>query len=153
MLRAVERALGPDLSSLVTHLLPFAQQMLRRYGEFYPFGATMDVNGAIAATGAYSSSDDHSESQRVLDLLIEGMALDAQAGRIRAAGACVDVHTIPAGETTGRDAICLKLARVNGEALDVYVPYSRRWLRGVHYDDAYSMAGTLTLGCLETHES
>jgi hypothetical protein len=119
--------------------------MLRRYGEFYPFGATMDANRAIAATEAYPSSDDHPESQRVLDLLIEGMTLDAQAGRIRAAGVCVDVRTIPPGTAAKRDAICLKLARVNGETFDVYVPYSRRWLRGVHYDDAYALAGTLTL--------
>lgn len=145
MLSAVERTLGPDLTSLSRHLLPFAQQMLRRYGEFYPFAATMDANGAIAAAEAYPSGDDHPESQRVLDLLIDGLTLDAETGRIRAAGVCVDVLTIPAGETAKRDAICLKLAQVNGETFDVYVPYSRRWLRGVHYDDAYALAGTLTL--------
>jgi hypothetical protein len=145
MLSAVERTLGPDLTSLSRHLLPFAQQMLRRYGEFYPFGATMDANGAIGAAAAYTSGGEHPESQRVLDLLIDGLTLDAQAGRIRAAGVCVDVLTIPAGETAKRDAICLKLAQVNGATVDVYVPYRKRRFRGVKYDEPYAAAGTLTL--------
>jgi hypothetical protein len=142
----VERDLGPDLSALLTHLLPFARQLLERYGEFYPFGASMDANAAITATSAHPSSDDHPESQRVLDLLVDGVTLDARAGRIRAAGVCVDVRTIPPGETAKRDAIWLKLACVNGETVDVYVPYRKRRFRGIKYDEPYAASGTLTLG-------
>ena len=35
----------PDLDALMSALLPFAQRMLSKHGEFYPFGAAIDREG------------------------------------------------------------------------------------------------------------
>jgi len=39
----------PDLDQLLNAVLPFAQQMLSKHGEFFPFGASMTIDGEIIA--------------------------------------------------------------------------------------------------------
>jgi hypothetical protein len=38
-----------DLDQLLNTLIPFAQQMLSKYGELFPFGFAMTANGKIEA--------------------------------------------------------------------------------------------------------
>jgi hypothetical protein len=42
----------PELDELLDTLLPFAQQMLQKHGEFFPFGAAMTSSGEIRHVGA-----------------------------------------------------------------------------------------------------
>jgi hypothetical protein len=37
-----------DFTKLTSTLVPFAQEMLGKHSEFYPFAATMDKNGNLA---------------------------------------------------------------------------------------------------------
>lgn len=46
-------------------------------------------------------------------------------GSILAAGVCLDMYVVPPGQQDQTDAICTRLAHVSGEALEVFVPYSR----------------------------
>ena len=46
-----------DLDNLLNSLLPFAQQMLKRYGEFYPFARVLTAEGEIAAVAAYTGDE------------------------------------------------------------------------------------------------
>jgi hypothetical protein len=39
----------PDLDELLNALLPFAQQLLSKHGEFYPFRSAMTTDGEIEA--------------------------------------------------------------------------------------------------------
>ena len=43
-----------DFNALLEAVVPFAQAMLRRYGEFFPFGATMRSDGEIQQAAAQS---------------------------------------------------------------------------------------------------
>lgn len=47
----------PDLNALLETALPFAQQMLEEHGDFYPFGATMKVDGKIDQTAASTGEE------------------------------------------------------------------------------------------------
>jgi len=126
----------PDLDELHNFLLPFAQEMLAKYGEFYPFGASMGVNGAISAEAAYDGSE-HPPSQHMIDLITQGFYEKAMNGVIRAAGICYDVRTLPPGEVKKSDAICISLEHRSGDAVDILVPYKKKWLRKVVYGELF----------------
>jgi len=111
----------PDLDELHNFLLPFAQEMLAKYGEFYPFGA----------------SSEHPPSQHMIDLITQGFYEKAMNGVIRAAGICYDVRTLPPGEVKKSDAICISLEHRSGDAVDILVPYKKKWLRKVVYGELF----------------
>jgi hypothetical protein len=91
----------PDLDQLLNSLIPFAQQMLSKRGEFFPFGSAMTTDGKIEAHAAYDGNE-QPPSQQLIDLLTQGFRQQASSRRIRAAAICYDVRTIPPGQTDRR---------------------------------------------------
>src|SRR5215211_3824043 len=71
-----------DLEELLNALLPFAQEMLTKHGEFYPFGASVDAKGEIAVQAA-DSCEENAASEKVIDMLVAGMRDEARRGEIR----------------------------------------------------------------------
>jgi hypothetical protein len=130
----------PDLEELLNFLVPFAQQMLAKHGEFFPFAATMGVDGKIAPAAAHTGSE-QPPSQEVIDLLLAGFRRQAARGEIRAAGLCVDVRTVPPGETEKVDAICTRLEHREGDAVHVFLPYRKGWLGRVKYGELFAGRG------------
>lgn len=130
-----------DLDALLNVLLPLAEETLERHGEFYPFGAGMGKNGEISQVAGYPGGE-HPESQEVLRLLVGGLKAQAQDGGLRAAGICLDVRTIPPGEVDKVDAVCTRLEHVDGEAIEVFLPYRKGLLGGIDYGDLFAREGT-----------
>jgi len=130
----------PDLDQLFNEALPFAQEMLAKHGEFYPFAVSMTSEGEVVHVGA-DTGDDNPSSPEVIDLLAGGLREQANRRGIRAAALCVDVRTIPPGETEKRDAICARLEHANGETVDVFVPYRKGWLGKPKYGDLFAAQG------------
>ena len=83
-----------DLDELVNVLLPFAQDMLAKHGEFYPFGVSMNTDGQIAMVAGHDG-DGHSESKGLIDLMIKGLRDQAKQGELTATGICMDIRVIP----------------------------------------------------------
>lgn len=129
----------PDLDSLLDALLPFAQQQLEKRGEFFPFGASMGVDGKIAYVAA-QLHDEQPPSQEVIDVLVSGLQRSAESGELRAAGVCLDVRTIPPGSSEKTDAICVRVER-QGEAVAIYLPYRKPRLGKTKYGELFATAG------------
>lgn len=128
-----------DLDSLLDPLLTFAQDMLRKHGEFYPFAASMSTEGQIRLVAGYEGSE-HPPSQEVIDLLTNGLAAQASTGQIRAAGICYDVRIrTPDGSLT--DAIAASLEHRAGDAVLVFMPYSKGRFSGVRFGELTSSQG------------
>ncbi|MBC7782341.1 MAG: hypothetical protein H7144_00760 [Burkholderiales bacterium] len=121
-------------------LIPFAQQMLAKNGEFYPFGASMGKEGELTHVGA-STGSEHPASQELIKLLIAGFQRDAAEGNLRAAGICIDVRIVLPGAIEKSDAICVQLEHVNGEAIEIYVPYRKGWLGKIKYGELFASKG------------
>jgi hypothetical protein len=119
---------NPDLEKLLNMLAPFAEDMLLKHGEFFPFGATMAPDGQIHPTAGYMG-EEHPNSQEVANLLTGAFRQQAEKGEIRAAGMCTDVLTIMPDQTEKTDALCFKLEHENGEAITVRIPYKKGFLR------------------------
>jgi len=128
----------PDLEAVLNAALPFAQQMLAKHGEFYPFGAKMTVAGEIIDVGAQLEGDDHPASQPLIDVMTQAFRADASAGKIRAVGICYDVRAIPPGQTEKTDAICVGLEHSAGDCVSVFVPYKKGWLGKIKYGQLFA---------------
>jgi hypothetical protein len=114
----------PDIDGLLNALLPFAQQMLAKHGEYFPFGGTMSTDGEITMVGA-DLSEEQPTSQEVLGLLIAGLREEAAPGKLRAAAVCFNASITPPGQSREIDAIKVHLEHVDVEATDVFLPYRK----------------------------
>lgn len=128
----------PELNALFDTLLPVAQMLLRKHGEFYPFGAVMTSNGEIRHIGAKMEGNDYPPSQPLIDLLTETFKKQARKGELRAAGICYDVRTVPPGEDQKRDAVCCGLEHYSGETVDVFVPYVKPADGDIQYGEIFA---------------
>ena len=131
----------PELEELMNSLIPFAQKLLAKAGEFYPFGASMRPDGQLAMNGAYTGSE-RPRSQELIDLLTSGFQREAAAGNLCAAGICFDVRVLPPGATEKSDAICVQLEHADGESIEIYLPYKKGWFGKVKYGELFANPGT-----------
>lgn len=130
----------PDLEELMNTLVPFAQQMLAKSGEFFPFGASMRRDGQIVQNAAHTGSE-HPPSQELIDLLTAAFQQDAAAGNLLAVGICLDVRVVAPGTTEKSDAICVRLEHADGEAIEIYVPYKKGWFGKIKYGELFASRG------------
>jgi hypothetical protein len=129
-----------DLNELMKPLVPFAQEMLAKHGEFYPFGAAMSVAGKVSLTEAYTGTG-HPPSQEVIDLLVDGFRAQAAKKEVRAVGICIDVRTLAPGQTEKTDAICVRLRHADSESLDVFLPYQKDKSGAIQYGKLFATQG------------
>jgi hypothetical protein len=130
-----------DLDRLLNTMLPFAQQMLAKHGEFFPFGSSMTAEGEISINAA-DTGDEQPPSQQLIDLLTKAYQKQAEARQLRAAGICYDARVVPPGETEKSDAVCACLEHQSGEAADVYVPYRKGCFGRIRYGKLFGAQRT-----------
>jgi hypothetical protein len=80
-------------------------------------------------------------AQEIIDLMLEGFRAGARSGDYKAVALCVDVR-VDALDGSGRtDAIRVTLEENGGEAINVFMPYRKRMLRGIVYGEIFASAG------------
>jgi hypothetical protein len=122
-----------DLEALLDPLLDFAKDMLRKSGEFFPFGAVMTTDGDVRLVGADSGSE-QPPSQELIDLLVQGMRSQAASGDIKAAGICFD-GLVRGQDGTATDAVVVSLEHRAGDSVKTYLPYSKGRFTGLNFGD------------------
>jgi hypothetical protein len=114
-----------DLDDLLNLTLRFAQQMLEKQGEFYPFGAAMSTGGEARLLGGKPGRD---ASTAVLAILLDEFRHDR--ADFRAVAICSYVR-LP-----DSDAVRVLLEHKEGQAVHFVVPYSsKRSSRDVEYGE------------------
>lgn len=111
--------------------------MIEKHGEFFPFGATMSPTGEISLAAGY---DDRLGigAQEIAKLTLDGFR--AQSSEYKAVALCVDVR-VDAPDGSGKtDAIRVTLEERGGEAVNVFMPYRKRMLRGITYGEIFGAA-------------
>jgi hypothetical protein len=129
-----------DIATLTGSLVPFAQQMLRRHGEFYPFAATMDKDGAVAQVAADIGSE-RPGSAEMIAFLQAALSAQAEQGALRACGICLNVGARLPGYADKVDAICCQLEHADGGAVQVFVPFRKGFLRRLKFDGPVALPG------------
>lgn len=104
-------------------LLPFAETMLKRHGEFYPYGGYIKPDGEIVDVGAGDPDTDNPRSADLIYVLRTSLRELAEAGRCRATAIIFDVGvTLPASDQKS-DAIQVCLDHAEDYSVEVFVPY------------------------------
>lgn len=137
----------PDLDELLKALLPMAEMLLKKQGEFLPIGAVMLTNGEIRHVAAQIEDEEYPGSQPLIKILTETFQKEATEGKIRAAGIGYDVLTIPPGKDQKQDAICCSLEHCLGEAVDVFEPYKRTDERSFRFEETFAARRTMQFFC------
>jgi len=125
-----------DLDALTDTLLPVAQGLLARYGEFHPFGAFMRQDGTIEFVAGFDGTDQPS-NENLIEILVAGLRKEARADDLRAGGICVRVRATSPDGTARTHAARLNLEHRSGGALEVYLPYRRTIFGKFRYGDLF----------------
>ena len=123
-----------DLDGLLEESLPFAQEMLKKHGEFFPYALAISASGEIMHVAGDPDDGEQPSSVAVLQTLIQ--ALRAEGDAIRAAAVVSDVRL------SDSDAVRVELEHTEGEAIVVLLPYRKKKLgRGIEYGEFRASQG------------
>lgn len=121
-----------DYDKLLQALMPFAEQMLKQHGEFFPFGASISTTGEPVMQAGYDGNEQPAPED-VVALLVKGMHAEATAGKIRASAICYDGRIVRDGKKI--DAVIVSLEHVSGNATKTCVPYVKKLFGGYRFSD------------------
>jgi len=110
---------------LLQTVLPFAKQMLSENGEFFPFGAKMNLAGTITHVGA-STGEERPSSKDLIDLIMRAFQHEAREQKLRACTVVYDNLIKPPGNDANRDAIAIAMDHMNNFSVVMIVPYELR---------------------------
>lgn len=127
----------PDMDSLLAFALSQAKLLIKKQGEFYPFGAAVTAAGEQVLWSAYDGTE-HPPSQDLIALLVGGLREAAKAGSIRASAICLDVRVVPPNEHEKTDAVAVRIEHRSGVARAVYLPYRKKFLGRVTYGTLFA---------------
>lgn len=102
--------------------MPFAEQMLKKHGEFFPFGVAISSAGEVSGHATYDGNETPL-SEEFIAGLVQAFRADASSGAIRATGICYDGRIVQDGKKV--DAVIISLEHVSGCASKTCVPYSK----------------------------
>lgn len=123
-----------DLDELLDASLPFAQDMLDRHGEFFPYAVAITASGETKNLAGDPGEGEEPSSVAVLQVLVEG--LRAERDTLRAAAVVSDVR-LP-----DSDAVRVEVEHEEGQAIVVLLPYRKKRLRrGVEFGETRAGQG------------
>jgi hypothetical protein len=113
-----------DCEAVMQAAVPFARQMLGTHGEFYPFGAAMQLDGKIVSVAAYEGNNDRPQASDLIHFLKQALGAAARQEQYRATAIVYDarVKLASTGELT--DAINVLLDHRDNYSVVVVIPYS-----------------------------
>jgi hypothetical protein len=124
---------------IMNALVPFAQQMLEKHGEFFPFGGTMKNNGEITHTGGYDGRE-RPPSADIIRLLSDSFRSGARSGQYKATALVYDVRVFLPATGQKSDAVAVALDHRDNYSVVVYFPYQIKGGK-VAFGDVFAKKG------------
>ncbi len=124
---------------LLDKLLPFAEQQMKKYREFYPFAAVLRMDDSVALTATHDGNE-HPEPKAVLEDLKQIHKKLAAEGEIKASGIVWNAGVNSAdGKPT--DAIIVSLEHKDDYSVIVGQPYKIGLFKKVSFGNLFAMKG------------
>lgn len=124
---------------LLDKLLPFAENQMKKYREFYPFAAVLLQDDSVQLTASYDGNE-HPEPKAVLEDLKHIHKKLATEGTIKASGIVWNAGmATPDGKST--DAIIVSLEHKDDYSVIVGEPYKISFFKKVSFGNLFAMEG------------
>jgi hypothetical protein len=117
-----EEQVREDANELLNSGLAYAKRMLRRFGEFGPFGYSLNRDGEVNME-AIAQQDMPPEPALLLDLLRQQLVERAKRGALQAAATASNVSMAKPSEEGYTDAIMVEIEHQGGYCVKAFVPY------------------------------
>jgi len=111
-----------ESETLLNAALPFAEQMLQKHGEFFPYGSALKNNGEIASIAGYDGREQPPSSD-VIRLLKQGFVQGAKSNNYKATALVYDVKVNLPSSDKKSDAIAVSLNHRENYSVIVFFPY------------------------------
>jgi len=111
-----------DANDVLNASVSYAKRMLRRYGEFGPFGFAMNPDGDLKMEPV-AQRDMPADPAMLLSLLQQQLADRARKGRLRTAASTSNVTMGKPSEEGYADAIMIDIEHESGYCVKAFVPY------------------------------
>jgi hypothetical protein len=120
--QAENEQIREDANDVLNASVSYAKRMLRRYGEFGPFGFAMNQDGDVKMV-AIAQQDMPPDVSMLLDLLQQQLVERARRGALRAAASASNVTMGKASSEGYADAIMVDIEHESGYCVKAFVPY------------------------------
>ena len=111
-----------ECEGLMNEAIPFAEQMLAKNGEFFPYGQALTTAGTIVAVAAYDGTE-QPPSADLIRLLKQGFTEGARSGNYKATALVYDVRVTLPSSGTKSDAIAVSLNHRDNYSVVVLFAY------------------------------
>jgi len=141
-----EAASQSDAENLLNQLVPDASESLEKEGEFPPFGAIVTGSGRLEPIVLKESPEWVRDAgpEEVFEKVIEVIRAWPVEEGVRTAAVCTDVHVVNEELGVDSDAIRVFFEREDGEAMNVFLPYTREEDGGLRQGELFAVeAGPL----------
>ena len=128
-----------ECEKLMNSVLPFAEQMLKKEGEFFPFGGALKNTGEIASIAGYDGRE-HPPSMDIIKLLKQGFVASAKTGDYTATALVYDVRILVPKTGKKSAAIAVSLNHKSKYSVIVYYPYELKE-GALKYGDVFAQKG------------
>jgi len=123
-----------DIQRLIDTTFPFVQDLLSKYGEFYPLAAAVTTSDNITQVGTYDG-DEHPLSDEVIEGLKRG--LRAKQIDYKSIAIFYDVRVVVPATKTKTDAVAVFAEAQNDEiAYIIFYPYVLTNHKTVNWTDS-----------------
>ena len=120
--RVESEKIREDANDVLNASVSYAKRMLRRYGEFGPFGFVMNGDGDLKLEPV-AQRDLPADPGMLLNLLQQQLAERARRGTLRAAASASNVTMGKASSEGFADAIMIDIEHETGYCVKAFVPY------------------------------
>jgi hypothetical protein len=128
-----------ECEGLLDVLLPFGEDQLKKYKEFYPYGAVVRTDGTVELTSTYDGNE-HPDSKAVInDLILVHKSL-AEEGKIKVSGIAWNASMV-SGDGKPYDAIIVSLEHKDDYSVIVGEPYKIGLFKKVTFGNLFAMEG------------
>ena len=133
---ALYAELKPSMEAISAPLFDLSKRFLKGQADFLPHAAVMTAAGKLELVGAQGERD-RTTAAEVLPLLHGGLRAMAKQKPLDAIGIAESVSIAPAGQARTQ-AIKVLFEHRRGLTVALYVPYSKKFLRGFVYQNMMS---------------
>jgi hypothetical protein len=131
-----------ELGFLIDQSFPFVEDLLKKYGEYYPFSFALNKDNTVVAVGRHDG-DENPDSQVVIKGLKEILKLETKKNKINGIEIFYDIKTTDPKTNQKTDAVAVFVEHKDGQgAYTFYYPYKLTDKKELTFGDSFGGAAT-----------